>query len=262
MFSVASDYGYSPPRYYDSPSSAELDSSPAPRRNLPVKSPIRWDTYSSKKLSSNNPVEEPEKPFADKPVLTHMFDNAEFSDVTVFAGSTKKPFELHRAVICLTSEFFKTAFKSGSFKEKTTGEFYLSEIEPDVFQKVVAWQYEQGYEYKWTLGKDDLALFQAADFLQIPSLRKRVLDKLATSCVTNLADPTKQWSEELLDNIVKLCDYCNQQDLEVLVRIMGGVLRHWNVSADLFFEGLKSGIYGHVFIAAVVGAQKNAARYG
>ncbi|KAF3192233.1 hypothetical protein TWF225_000494 [Orbilia oligospora] len=75
-------------------------------------------------------------------VITHRG----FADITIFVGTKNTAFHLHRSVVRSSSEFFKTACKTDTFKEGITREIRLSEIDVATFERVIAWQYEQGYD--------------------------------------------------------------------------------------------------------------------
>ncbi|KAF3176854.1 hypothetical protein EYR41_011879 [Orbilia oligospora] len=55
-------------------------------------------------------------------------------------------FHLHHSVVRSSSEFFKTACKTDTFKEGITRVIHLPEIDVATFERVIAWQYEQGYD--------------------------------------------------------------------------------------------------------------------
>ncbi|KAF3189109.1 hypothetical protein TWF788_011230 [Orbilia oligospora] len=112
-----------------------------------------------------------------------MLNNPEYSDMTVYAGIQQTPFKLHRAVMCISSGFLKACCDSSSFKEGATKAVYLPDIEPEVFQKVVLWLYEEDYKYTWTNWNEDLKLIRAADLLKIEDLRANILNK--PYCIRN-----------------------------------------------------------------------------
>ncbi|KAK6495152.1 hypothetical protein TWF481_003180 [Arthrobotrys musiformis] len=197
-----------------------------------------------------------------------MLDTGSFSDITVLVGHEREAFKLHRAVICSTSKFFEAACSPDySFKETLTNQIDLPEMDPKAFRWVIRWQYEQGYNIDgpWDFGHSDLLSFRAADFLQIETLRVLILRMLAEASgdlVCSSADkdclvprPGKDKLDALLSNFASICECGRQGDLELLVKIAKVILPHRKVSAVEILEGLKSGAYNEIFVAAVVGAQ-------
>ncbi|KAK6498151.1 hypothetical protein TWF506_004390 [Arthrobotrys conoides] len=193
-----------------------------------------------------------------KPVLRYMLETGDFSDITIFVGSSTKktPFNLHRSVICANSEFFKAACKPGIFKEGADQEIILPEIDPATFKRVVAWQYEQGYQVPWSSGYYDLLMFQAADYLQIQPLRHEILNYLSNSCQLEFCYPQNDNSpvENFLPNFIKLCELCNKSDVEVLSSIAVQFVYHWEFAVADLMDDLDSGMYGSLFVAVIIGA--------
>ncbi|KAF3192235.1 hypothetical protein TWF225_000496 [Orbilia oligospora] len=190
-----------------------------------------------------------------KLVLKFMLNNPEYSDMTVFAGVHQTPFKLHRAVICIRSGFFKACCDSSGFKEGTTKAVYLAEIEPEVFKKVVLWLYEERYGYILTDGHEYLKLIQAADLLKIESLRVDILNKFYSKCRHSFLDSLPEIAEELLGSFVKICQFCQETDLTILICIMKELLSYVKVTPKMVLTGLTDGSFGKTFMAALVGAQ-------
>ncbi|KAK6347515.1 hypothetical protein TWF718_005356 [Orbilia javanica] len=191
-------------------------------------------------------------------ILTSILADSTFSDVTVIVGPKEQPFKLHRAVITIESNFFKIACKPGpgAFKESVEGKIFLPEIEPREFSTVVAWQYGQHYFPKWTLGEGDLALFQAVEYLQIASLRDEILRSMVLLCQRSLLDTPLDDIDIFVNNFAKLCEFCREADLPVLVEIMTEIIYYWDPSVQKLFDGSKKGVYGPAFLAALVSAQR------
>ncbi|KAF3278834.1 hypothetical protein TWF970_004378 [Orbilia oligospora] len=231
---------------------------PSPKPSPPESQPPTKDE--SAKMSDLSSGTE-EGSAMDGSVLTYMFETRDFADVTVFVGATKKAFRLHRSVICSTSEFFQTACKTGTFKEGTTREIHLPEIDATTFEKVAAWQYEQGYDIQWSSGKSDLLMFQAADYLQIESLRHEVLKHLAKVCETKLCELRKIKTdfamEELLDNFSKICELCRKSELELLGDIAKSIACHWEIDVEALLNTLNDGAYGNTFLAVMLGVHRS-----
>ncbi|KAF3908882.1 hypothetical protein AA313_de0203914 [Arthrobotrys entomopaga] len=116
------------------------------------------------------------------PSLLHMLQDRDFSDVTVFVGIDSVPFHLHKAIICASTLFFRTALKPRAFKESYTCEVCLPEIQPKTFYNVVWWMYGgpaagtsalNGYDY------DIVHTYQAAEFLMMKDYRRDILIRAA-----------------------------------------------------------------------------------
>ncbi|KAF3313521.1 hypothetical protein TWF173_005815 [Orbilia oligospora] len=144
-----------------------------------------------------------------------------------------------------------------SFKEGTTKAVYLAEIEPEVFKKVVLWLYEEDYKYTWTDGNEDLKLIQAAHLLKIESLRADILNKLYSKCRHRFRkfEVPPKIAEELLGSFVKICQFCQETDLTILIYIMKELLSYIKVTPKMVLTGLTDGSFGKTFMAALVGAQ-------
>ncbi|KAF3146211.1 hypothetical protein TWF594_003531 [Orbilia oligospora] len=196
-------------------------------------------------------------PLGGEPVLRFMLNNPEYSDMTVFAGVHQTPFKLHRAVICIRSGFFKACCDSSSFKEGTTKAVYLAEIEPEVFEKVVLWLYEERFGYIWMDGHEYLKLIQAADLLKVESLRMDILNEFYSKCGHWFLkhDILPDTAEELLGSFVKICQFCQETDLTILICIMKELLSYVKVTPKMVLTGLTDGSFGKTFMAALVGAQ-------
>ncbi|KAF3189112.1 hypothetical protein TWF106_007412 [Orbilia oligospora] len=198
--------------------------------------------------------EEPKKPTQAQPVLKHMMDTGDFTDVTIFVGDIREPFRLHRAIICHTSDYFKAAFKPGHFKEGITKELDLEFLYPKAFEKVVAWQYEQGYQMEWSNGTNDHAVFQTVDYLQIPTLRREVLKKFGAMCARCLCKSSKEQVRKTVDNFARICQMAVKSDFELLDPIASAIGAHWDVTTDGVLESVYSGAYGNNFVAVMMSA--------
>ncbi|KAF3116102.1 hypothetical protein TWF103_009332 [Orbilia oligospora] len=198
--------------------------------------------------------EETKKSTQVQPVLKHMMETGDFADVTIFVGEEKMPFRLHRTIICHTSDYFKAAFELGHFKEGITKELELEFLYPKAFEKVVAWQYEQGYQMEWSNGANDHAVFQTADYLQIPILRQEVLKEFRVLCTRFLCKTSKEQVRATVDNFARICQMCVKSDFEFLDPIARAIGAHWNVTADEVLESVGSGAYGKNFVAVMMSA--------
>ncbi|KAF3104975.1 hypothetical protein TWF102_002736 [Orbilia oligospora] len=112
---------------------------PSPKPS-PPESPPPTTSKSPKMSDFSNGTEK--RSAINGSVITHRG----FADITVFVGAKNTAFHLHRPVVCSSSEFFKTACKTDTFKERITREIHLPEIDVATFERVIAWQYKQGYD--------------------------------------------------------------------------------------------------------------------
>ncbi|KAF3228381.1 hypothetical protein TWF106_007413 [Orbilia oligospora] len=229
---------------------------PSPKSSPPESDPPIEDK--PPKMSDSNTGTE-KKSAIDGSVLAHMFESRDFADVTVFVGATA--FHLHRSVLCSSSGFFKTACKTDTFKEGITREIHLPEIDVATFERVIAWQYEQGYDIPWSSGHSDFLMFQAADYLQIQSLRQEVLKHLAKVCETKLCelrrDSEEFVMEELLDNFSKMCEIGHKSELELLSDIAKSIACHWDIDVEGLLDTLNDGTYGNIFLAVMLGVHRS-----
>ncbi|KAL2072711.1 hypothetical protein VTL71DRAFT_12054 [Oculimacula yallundae] len=73
-------------------------------------------------------------------ILKNLEKTAGTEKVTILVGPDEVPFRVHKNVICEASDYFDAAFKSG-FKEADEGIIRMSEENPLVFRKLLAWLY-------------------------------------------------------------------------------------------------------------------------
>ncbi|KAI9874265.1 MAG: hypothetical protein M1830_009942 [Pleopsidium flavum] len=96
--------------------------------------------------------------------------------VDIYVGPSKKQYQLHKALICARSSFFRNAF-SGSFKE-AEGVLVMAEDTPAVFDLAVQWLYSGNID-PMTLGRTGLSthlqLFVLADKLQMAKLQECII---------------------------------------------------------------------------------------
>lgn len=74
--------------------------------------------------------------------------------VTLFVGTSQKPFYVHVDLLCDASSFFKAAF-TGGFKESSDKTMQLPEDDENIFSLFVDWLYHQRYEMLPQPGDDD-----------------------------------------------------------------------------------------------------------
>ena len=65
--------------------------------------------------------------------------------VTLFVGTSQKPFYVHGDLLCDVSSFFKAAF-TGDFKESSDKTMQLPEDDENIFSLFIDWLYNQRYE--------------------------------------------------------------------------------------------------------------------
>ncbi|TVY87472.1 hypothetical protein LAWI1_G006420 [Lachnellula willkommii] len=105
-------------------------------------------------------------------------DNKEGGEKVNSAEVTKKPFLVHKAILCHYSPFFDAAF-NGGFEEDTTQELDLPDTDPIVFGILVEWAYSQRVMMSTTETRNDLftlmKLWVLADRCLIPRLQNETL---------------------------------------------------------------------------------------
>jgi BTB/POZ domain len=79
---------------------------------------------------------------ADKQIS--LFNDAEYSDVTIFIGKSKTKLPAHSLVLCIRSPYFADALK-GEFVEGKTREFTYAEDSPHALWRVFQYIYTGDY---------------------------------------------------------------------------------------------------------------------
>ncbi|KAF3146208.1 hypothetical protein TWF594_003528 [Orbilia oligospora] len=104
-------------------------------------------------------------------------------------------------------------------------------------------------------------MLQAADYLQIESLRHEVLKHLAKVCETKLCELKKHKTdfvmEELLDNLSKICELCHKSEPELLGDIAKSIACHWEIDVEGLLDTLNDGTYGNMFLAVISGVHRS-----
>ena len=103
--------------------------------------------------------------------------------VTVLVGSQETQFEIHRGLLCASSDFFKAAI-TGNFKESDQKEIKLPEQDVKIFRFFVHWLYTgrlRGFYYPKTMKPSIQKLRQAV----IAELENQNLDLLQDLLPTN-----------------------------------------------------------------------------
>ncbi|KAK6498150.1 hypothetical protein TWF506_004389 [Arthrobotrys conoides] len=179
-----------------------------------------------------------------------MFENRDFADVTVIVGEDEEPFRLHRSIIFPSSKLFKDELEDGSTLE-------VLDIHVTIFQKIIEWQYEQGYQLSWSSGHGNLQMFETAHYFKIETLRHEILKNLSTQCSTKLCGAIAAKTDvnlgDLVRNFAAICKLCDESDLEILRPVARGIVLHWDVTPNGILENLNSGAYGHIFVAVMMG---------
>ncbi|KAI5248507.1 hypothetical protein E4T43_01420 [Aureobasidium subglaciale] len=65
-----------------------------------------------------------------------------FNTVTIVVGPEKKPYTLHKELLCFYSDFFRITFQ-GSFKEAIEGRLELIDVQVDTFESFQVWLYSR-----------------------------------------------------------------------------------------------------------------------
>ena len=119
----------------------------------------------------------------------------EVPTVTLFVGEDKRPFHVHRSLLCEASSFFKAAFE-GNFRETSEQKMDLPEEDEGSFDLFVQWLYDRHYEIP--LGwlerfLEPVKLYVLADKYDVRGLRSLIIEKLfemGKQCMrTNKAAP-------------------------------------------------------------------------
>jgi hypothetical protein len=100
--------------------------------------------------------------------------------VTLIVGKEKKPYTLHKELLCLYSDDFRAAF-NGSFKEATERKIELPDVETSLFDEFQVWLYTQ--DLQGPTGQSEQLHFLAnmwifGDQHQIPLLQNYAMDKI------------------------------------------------------------------------------------
>lgn len=65
--------------------------------------------------------------------------------MAVYVGGDKKPFHIHKQLLCSKSTYFKAAFE-GSYKEASEKKLHLLDEDPKIFQFYAVWIYNKNLE--------------------------------------------------------------------------------------------------------------------
>ncbi|KAK6498152.1 hypothetical protein TWF506_004391 [Arthrobotrys conoides] len=195
----------------------------------------------------------------EQSTLMKILENPQFSDITVYIGTSKTPFHLHREIISLTSNFFKdfcTALRTS--KTTVVAEIYLPHLDPKIFKTVVIWQYSDTLHFSPTSTPAPLIpLYHTIEFLKVPTLRTKYFNILITSCRTDFCNLTETSREVFLRTFNDLCNQVKPSDLGSLIECMEVIVEHFVVLPDAFLEALQIGAVSNVFVAAFIGAREN-----
>lgn len=117
--------------------------------------------------------------------------------MAVYVGYDKRPFQIHKQLLCSKSTYFKAAFE-GSFKEASEKKLHLLDEDPDIFQFYAIWIYNPNLEICGNNGEEmDInvccRLYILADKLGSQDLQNTVMDvmhKNITGSFTDLKSET------------------------------------------------------------------------
>ncbi|KAE8374930.1 hypothetical protein BDV26DRAFT_295532 [Aspergillus bertholletiae] len=91
--------------------------------------------------------------FADlQPILQSLLESGKYSDLTISCEGQN--FEVHRAIVCSQSPFFKAAVRGG-FKETSSSQVELPDDKLATIQRVISFLYNQDY--------DEISIFDTQD---------------------------------------------------------------------------------------------------
>ncbi|KAK6519030.1 hypothetical protein TWF281_003719 [Arthrobotrys megalospora] len=186
----------------------------------------------------------------EKSKIIQLLNDPQFSDLTVFAGEEKQAFHLHRSIVCLESGFFATACKS-QFKEGLTREFHLPEINPDVFQKIATWMYDGGLGDEY-YGNETIEVYQAADFLQVPTFREAILSGFARFCQKKAHNFHPKDKEDTFQFFLLLCDISHPSQIHQLSKCAESFVTYLQLGAGYMLQLLEEGKLNNRFLAAML----------
>ncbi|KAK6497842.1 hypothetical protein TWF481_012241 [Arthrobotrys musiformis] len=130
-------------------------------------------------MGDSSPVSKP--PTSEYGMMLGKLWDPEFSDVTVYVGSSRREYKLHRTIICAESEFLRRTCKSA----KPAGGSHrveLRNISPATFDIILKWVYGCGYtvpeDYETSKFLD---AYTAADYLSINSLKAEIMHQITSA---------------------------------------------------------------------------------
>ncbi|KAK6519037.1 hypothetical protein TWF281_003726 [Arthrobotrys megalospora] len=186
--------------------------------------------------------------------LMRIFDDRDASDVTVTVGSKGTVFYLHRLVICLTSGFFKAALKPNTFKEGITNEIHLPEIKSEAFKVISRWMYDGGLALEPAYGAHVQNVYDAADYLQMPTLKEELLDHLLKFTRNKSLALLYSQRKDLFCFFIRFCNSCSTSDLGKLTKCAEFIILRLRPKPEELFQQIIDNSAGHLFTAAVIGA--------
>ena len=109
--------------------------------------------------------------------------------VAVYVGYDKRPFQIHKQLLCSKSTYFKAAFE-GSFKEASEKKLHLLDEDPNIFQFYAIWIYNPHLEIRGNTDKVfDVnlccRLYILADKLGSQNLQNTVMDVMHKNITDN-----------------------------------------------------------------------------
>ncbi|XP_055619527.1 BTB/POZ domain-containing protein 6-B-like isoform X1 [Toxorhynchites rutilus septentrionalis] len=69
-----------------------------------------------------------------------LINNRFQSDVTFMVGEKRQPIHAHKLLLIIASEYFNAMF-NGNFRESSSGEIEVSDVEPDIFLEILRFIY-------------------------------------------------------------------------------------------------------------------------
>lgn len=97
--------------------------------------------------------------------------------MAVYGDGDKRPFHIHKQLLCSKSTYFKAAFE-GSFKDALEKKLHLLDEDPNIFQFYAVWIYNPNLEICGNNGDIDVCcrLYILADKLGSRNLQNTVID--------------------------------------------------------------------------------------
>ncbi|KAH0162774.1 hypothetical protein KCU67_g5806, partial [Aureobasidium melanogenum] len=109
--------------------------------------------------------------------------------VTLIVGTEKKPYTVHKDLLCFYSDYFRAAFQ-GSFKEAAERKIDLLGVQEDVFEHFQVWLYTRRLDFATLSFKAIVELWVFGDQHQIPLLQNYTVDGLFDKRVKENGFPT------------------------------------------------------------------------
>ncbi|KAK6347512.1 hypothetical protein TWF718_005353 [Orbilia javanica] len=190
--------------------------------------------------------------------VIRLYDNREFSDITIVTRLQGRKFLLHKNIIALTSDYLRDLCS-----EKPDLQHFRSDGAPeDIFSAIIKWQY--GHELKeFSIAAIEVFsdIYKACDKLAIPGLKADILNIVASWCEKGSACwLTSRQGEDFLKFFLEICQFSKVGDLKKLTQCAKVIVVHWEIDQKFFEPGGTETVSGvpvnDMFKAAYIGAMR------